>query len=103
MFLRTVNHNPIGYHVRNTTGKHPKDLRTPPAIELYNDVVRQVSASFKDVTLLDMEHIVRPLFDAARDWCHYDNVVGRALGKVAAMKICEDFASEKAYLARGKV
>ena len=48
----------------------PADWRTPPVIEQYNSIIRNVSFSM-NVSYIDTNFIIRPMWDSAEDFCHY--------------------------------
>lgn len=65
--LRAIHYNPLG---DEKTTCPPEDWRWPPVIDMYNDIIHNLSISM-DVPFLNTNFIIGPMWDSARDWCHY--------------------------------
>ena len=76
VFLRSINYNGLG--ARHTACR-PIDYRSPPVIDMYNTVIRNLAKEL-NVSYIDLTHIIGPKWDAALDWSH-------PVGKVATAEI----------------
>mmetsp|Transcript_17722 Transcript_17722/g.26245 ORF Transcript_17722/g.26245 Transcript_17722/m.26245 type:complete len:501 (+) Transcript_17722:174-1676(+) len=75
----TANHyNPLG-DVKLTCV--PQDFRSPPFIDVYNSISREICRSTKECTFVDTNTaVIGPMWDSAPDFCHY--VKPSSAGKV---------------------
>jgi hypothetical protein len=71
LLFRTMHYNPIGDWVGSCA---PNDWRNPRVVDGYNDIIKRVATKF-NLSVIDTNHIVSPLWDKAPDWCHLDPVV----------------------------
>lgn len=76
VFVRSVNYNPL--MARQTTCP-PTDYRNPIVIDMYNNVLAQLSIEL-NVEYIDLNPIMGPMWDSAQDWNH-------PVGKVAIAEI----------------
>eukprot|EP00548_Thalassiothrix_antarctica_P019639 CAMPEP_0194194526 /NCGR_PEP_ID=MMETSP0154-20130528/75635_1 /TAXON_ID=1049557 /ORGANISM="Thalassiothrix antarctica, Strain L6-D1" /LENGTH=93 /DNA_ID=CAMNT_0038918965 /DNA_START=1072 /DNA_END=1350 /DNA_ORIENTATION=+ len=67
MYLRSLHYNPLG-DVK--TMCPPKDWRSPPTIDMFNDILRTLAKKY-DLPFIDTNFIYAPMWDAAEDWCHH--------------------------------
>jgi len=66
-YLRAIHYNPLG---DEKTECPPKDWRSPPVIDMYNDIIQNLSTAMK-VPFINTNFIISPMWDSAVDWCHY--------------------------------
>lgn len=66
VFVHSVNYNGL---MAYQTSCPPSDFRTPPLIDMYNNVLRKLCKEL-DIEFIDMNHIMGPMWDSAVDWCH---------------------------------
>ena len=66
VFVRSVNYNAL---MARQTSCPPVDFRSPPLIDMYNDVLRQLAKEL-GVAFIDLNHIIGPMWDGAPDWIH---------------------------------
>jgi len=74
IIVRSVHYNPPGDW---PWACPPKDWRSPMVVEGYNRVLERVCAEL-GLFYVDTSPIVGPLWDSAKDWCHYRGKVGQA-------------------------
>lgn len=55
----------------------PRDWRYPPVIEGYNRIIEELCKK-NDITYINTDGIVGPMWDSADDWCHLTRRVGMA-------------------------
>ena len=67
IYLRSIHYNALG-DVK--TSCPPQDWRSPPVIDTYNDIIRNLSSSM-NISYIDTNFIVGPLWDISEDFCHY--------------------------------
>lgn len=65
-YLRSMNYNGMGTFM---TSCPPFDHRSPPAVAMYNGILREVSQQ-QNVPYIDTNHIMGPMWDSALDFCH---------------------------------
>ena len=51
----------------------PGDWRSPPVIDMYNQVTKRVCNKFK-IPLIETNDIIGIMWDRAADFCHYKDV-----------------------------
>lgn len=66
VYVRNVHYSPLG---DIQTHCPVWDFRSPPIVERYNALVKEVCEEM-DVGFLDTEFITRPMWDSAEDWNH---------------------------------
>lgn len=71
-YFRTMHYNPIGDKIGACP---PEDWRSPPVIDMYNRITKQLCKEFK-ISLIDTNDIVGVTWDRASDWCHYEDSSG---------------------------
>eukprot|EP00598_Pedospumella_elongata_P001086 CAMPEP_0184981682 /NCGR_PEP_ID=MMETSP1098-20130426/11311_1 /TAXON_ID=89044 /ORGANISM="Spumella elongata, Strain CCAP 955/1" /LENGTH=132 /DNA_ID=CAMNT_0027505263 /DNA_START=111 /DNA_END=509 /DNA_ORIENTATION=- len=76
VFVRSENYTPL--MARQTTCP-PTDYRYPLMIDMYNNVLKQLSKEL-GVEYIDTNHIMGPMWDSAQDWYH-------PVGKVAIAEV----------------
>jgi hypothetical protein len=69
LYLRNIHYNPLGDVKLQCP---PRDWRSPPVIDMYNDILQNISASM-NVSYIDGTSILSTVWDSAADWCHYIN------------------------------
>ena len=67
IFMRSLHYNPLN---ERTTSCPPHDWRTPTVIDAYNEVIVKVCEKLENVTFIDTNFIVGPLWDSGPDWNH---------------------------------
>jgi len=67
IYLRSIHYNALG-DVKTTCP--PQDWRSPPVIDTYNEIIRNLSSSM-NISYIDTNFIVGPLWDISEDFCHY--------------------------------
>jgi hypothetical protein len=67
IYLRSIHYNALG-DVKTTCP--PEDWRSPPVIDTYNDIIKNLSSSM-NISFIDTNFIVGPLWDISTDFCHY--------------------------------
>ena len=67
--IRSMHYNPLGDLIS------PSDWRNPRVVDGYNVILKRVSRKL-GVRFLDSQFIIGPMWDTARDWCHYDKEAG---------------------------
>jgi hypothetical protein len=65
--LRNIHYNALG---DEKTICPPFDWRSPPVIERYNDIIQNLTSSM-NVSYIDTNSIIGPLWDISRDFSHY--------------------------------
>jgi len=70
LYFRSTHYNPIGDMIGSCP---PTDWRSPPVIDMYNQVTKRVCNKFK-IPLIETNDIIGIMWDRASDWCHYDDV-----------------------------
>jgi hypothetical protein len=83
VFLRSVNYNPLGDMIG---GCPPTDWRSPPVIDEYNRMLKRLCNKY-GVEFIDTNFIIGPVWDSARDWCHYRNKAGEEQAFYIAGKV----------------
>jgi len=75
VFARSINFNPLGSLIG---GCKPTDWRSPLVIDGYNAVIRHVVSEIKskNLSFIDTNFLIGPVWDSASDWCHLDRYVG---------------------------
>jgi len=75
VYARSINYNPLGALI---VGCPASDWRSPIVIDGYNAVIEQVVSELgsKNITYLDTNFLVGPMWDSADDWCHLSEKVG---------------------------
>ena len=76
-YLRSIHYNSLG-DIKTTCP--PQDWRSPPVIDRYNAIIKNLSVTM-GVPYVDTNPIIGPMWDSAEDFCHY-----RTTGKVAEME-----------------
>jgi hypothetical protein len=74
-YIRSMNYNPLGGIIASCP---PQDWRSPVVVDGYNAILKRLSDQF-NVTFIDSNFIVGPMWDSAPDWCHYKNEVGNQM------------------------
>mmetsp|Transcript_33711 Transcript_33711/g.81504 ORF Transcript_33711/g.81504 Transcript_33711/m.81504 type:complete len:392 (-) Transcript_33711:16-1191(-) len=67
IYLRSIHYNALG-DVKTTCP--PEDWRSPPVIDTYNEIIKNLSSSM-NISFIDTNFIVGPLWDISEDFCHY--------------------------------
>jgi len=67
IYLRSIHYNALG-DVKTTCP--PEDWRSPPVIDTYNEIIKNLSSSM-NISFIDTNFIVGPLWDISADFCHY--------------------------------
>mmetsp|Transcript_14391 Transcript_14391/g.28773 ORF Transcript_14391/g.28773 Transcript_14391/m.28773 type:complete len:527 (+) Transcript_14391:295-1875(+) len=70
IFLRSIHYNALG---DIKTICPPQDWRSPPIIDGFNDIIRNLTLTIanKNISYIDTNFIVGPLWDISEDFCHY--------------------------------
>lgn len=74
ILARSIHYNPLGDLISSCSPK--RDFRSPALIDGYNRIIAEVCRSLATgpksvaVAFVDTNHIVKPMWDAAPDWCH---------------------------------
>ena len=87
--LATSNYNGIG------CGMHLcpiPDFRIPPVLEVINEILERVAARH-NVPFVDMEHIIKPMWDHSVDLCHPAGAVKAALVSRWVDFLCDELNS----------
>ena len=71
-FVLTNHYMPLG---DTLTTCPPTDWRSPRVIEVYNEILRQVCHE-QGVPLIDTNFLISPIWDSAKDWCHFRRMGG---------------------------
>lgn len=71
--LCSIHYNPLG-DLKTTCP--PKDWRSPPVIDMYNDIIRNLTEEM-NVPYIGTNFIIGPMWDSAKDICHYKDETGR--------------------------
>jgi hypothetical protein len=74
VLVRNVHYNPLGERISKCPSE---DWRNPMLIDLYNKALRTKCRAL-NITFVDTNFIMGPVWDTATDWCHYDGKHGRA-------------------------
>eukprot|EP00978_Attheya_sp_CCMP212_P016651 scaffold43838_cov68-Attheya_sp.AAC.1 len=72
LYFRTTHYNPI---TESTGACPPSDWRSPPVIDIYNQITKRLCKEFK-IPLIDTNDITGVTWDRAADWCHYKDISG---------------------------
>jgi len=70
LYFRSTHYNPIGYEIGSCP---PTNWRSPPVIDMYNQITKRVCNKFK-IPLIETNDIIGIMWDRAADWCHYEDV-----------------------------
>ena len=79
VYLRSIHYNVVGYV---KTICPPENWRSPPVIDTYNEIINNLPSS-TNISFIDTNFIVGPLWDISADFCHY------RLDKVASLPSTE--------------
>lgn len=92
VFARSINYNPLGSLIG---GCKPTDWRSPLVIDGYNTAIRHVvdSIQSKNLSFIDTNFLVGPVWDSASDWCHLDPHVGIQQGIYTLSKVVHDMSA----------
>ena len=80
IFARSIHYNPIGDVIGGCT---PRDWRNPLVIDGYNAVIERAVEELggggptrsNNITFLDTNFLVGPMWDSSQDWCHLNDQV----------------------------
>jgi len=76
---RSMHYNPLGDKISSCP---PQDWRSPPVVDAYNNVLRnKLAKGSSRLMFVDTTFIIGPMWDSAKDWCHYVGKVGKAEAK----------------------
>ena len=66
-YFRKVHYNPLGDLIIACS---PLDYLYPSVIDGYNEITGKLSREY-NITLIDTIIVMGPMWDLAKDWCHY--------------------------------
>lgn len=73
IWARSIHYNPINQRIGRCP---PSDWRSPAVIDGYNSIIANACRSFGElVKFIDTNHIIKPMWDSAPDWCHFNDSV----------------------------
>lgn len=90
VFARSISFNPLGSLI---VGCKPTDWRSPLVIDGYNAVIRHVVSEIKskNLSFIDTNFLIDPVWDSASDWCHLDGYVGILHGIYVLSKVVHGY------------
>jgi hypothetical protein len=74
MQLCTQSYNPLGDQISSCPAT---DWRSPPVIDGYNSIIKSLCEKY-ELTYLDTNDIIGPMWDSSNDWCHLSEKAGMA-------------------------
>jgi len=89
LFVRSMHYNPIGDIIGSCP---PHDWRSPPVIDGYNQVLKQLTLEL-NIPFIDTNHIIGPMWDSAPDWCHFRNSAGEEEARYMAWYLSQQKTS----------
>ncbi len=69
IYITSNHYNPLGDEKIKCK---PGDYRSPPIIDKYNSISKEICISTGNCTFIDTNTaVIGPMWDTAPDWCHY--------------------------------
>lgn len=72
----STNYNPMNCII---TSHPPSDWRSPPYVDMYNSIIAKICKNY-NISFIDNNDIMGPVWDHAADWCHPDAFVLQVIG-----------------------
>ena len=76
-YIRSTHYNPLG-HTILVCNPNPADFRSPYVIDMYNGILRRILLGSRVEYLDTTTDIIGPVWDTARDYCHYGDKFAHA-------------------------